>query len=141
MIGLFKGEYRFLSNFHPCVVFFGDEVYPTVEHAFQATKTLDSEERVRIRDAAKPGVAKRLGQQVVLREDWEEIKVSVMRYLIEAKFTPESDLAFKLLATGDENLVEGNNWNDHFWGMCGGEGENFLGRLLMARRDELRVAV
>ena len=60
----FSGAYGFLSNFHPSVVAFGDADYPTVEHAFQAAKTLAGEERERIRSAATPGAAKRLGRRV-----------------------------------------------------------------------------
>jgi predicted NAD-dependent protein-ADP-ribosyltransferase YbiA (DUF1768 family) len=43
-----------------------------------------------------------------------------------------------LLATDDEELVEGNWWNDTFWGVCRGDGENNLGKIIMKVRDELR---
>lgn len=45
----------------------------------------------------------------------------------------------KLLATGDAELVEGNTWGDRFWGVCNGVGQNWLGRLLMQVRDEIKV--
>lgn len=138
MIGEFRGKYRFLSNFWPCTVVYEGEVYPTVEHAFQAAKSLDPNERTLIRVRSSPGAAKKMGRKITLRPDWEQIKVEVMAYLIEAKFAPDSGLAHKLLATGDQNLVEGNYWGDMFWGMCDGEGENVLGRLLMDRRAVLR---
>jgi len=35
------------------------------------------------------------------------------------------------------NLVEGNSWNDVWWGVCEGEGENHLGRILMDIRAEI----
>jgi predicted NAD-dependent protein-ADP-ribosyltransferase YbiA (DUF1768 family) len=44
-ISSFTGEYRFLSNFYPCVVHLDEEVYPSVEHAYQAAKTVNPEER------------------------------------------------------------------------------------------------
>jgi len=44
----------------------------------------------------------------------------------------------RLLATGDQELIEGNTWGDRFWGVCDGEGQNQLGRLLMELRNELR---
>jgi hypothetical protein len=40
----------------------------------------------------------------------------------------------KLLATEYVELIEGNNWGDTFFGVCNGEGENWLGRLLMNLR-------
>lgn len=73
-----------------------------------------------------------------MREDWEAIKIDVMRYCLQEKFSAGSDLAAKLIATGDCELVEGNTWGDVFWGVCRGTGENRLGRLLMERREELK---
>ena len=47
------------------------------------------------------------------------------------------DLKEKLLATGNEELVEGNWWGDQYWGICDGIGKNKLGKLLMKVRKEL----
>lgn len=41
VIDRFSGEYRFLSNFYLAEVELDGEVYPTVEHAFQAAKSPD----------------------------------------------------------------------------------------------------
>ena len=137
MIDSFRGEYRFLSNFYPAAVELYGETYPTVEHAYQAAKTNDPAARERIRWAQRPGDAKRLGQSVQIRSDWESVKVDVMRGLLVKKFS-DRRLADMLLKTGDEELVEGNYWGDRFWGVCGGDGDNWLGRLLMEVRRELR---
>ena len=57
-----------------------------------------------------------------------------MKFALRCKFqVPE--LREKLLATGDEELIEGNWWNDKFWGVCKGEGCNMLGLILMEVRD------
>lgn len=138
IIGPFKGEYRFLSNFYPAEVMFEEVLYPTVEHAYQAAKTLRTDMRLRIRDQATPGGAKREGREVVLREDWDYIKVDIMQDLVFKKFTTHSDLREKLLATGDAELVEINHWHDTFWGMCNKIGANRLGRILMKVRGDLR---
>ena len=79
------------------------------------------------------GRAKRLGR-VELRSDWEEVKIEVMREVLRCKFSQNPDLKAKLIATGDAELIEGNNWNDRFWGVCRGVGQNHLGRLLMELR-------
>ena len=134
----FSREHRFLSNFFDSEVEFEGKKYATVEHAYQAAKTLDEGLREEIRLAPTPGKAKRLGQQVDLRKDWESVKISVMRDLLEKKFSPGSQLAKKLLETGHQELVERNHWGDCFWGVCQGKGENHLGRLLTEIRTNLR---
>lgn len=137
IIGDFEGPYYWLSNFaHSLVVFEGQE-YPTVEHAYQAAKTLSSAERDRIRQAVTPHEAKTLGREATLRPDWEDVKTSVMAELLDQKFG-NSTLGFLLIATSDAYLVEGNWWGDEFWGVCDGRGQNMLGLALMSLRDELR---
>ena len=44
----FEGDYRFLSNFHPCEIIRDGDKYASVEHAYQAAKTIDFEERARL---------------------------------------------------------------------------------------------
>lgn len=133
----FQGEHRFLSNFWHVYVRYDGELYPTVEHAYQAAKTLNPEFRMAIATATT-GEAKRMGRQVPMRADWDSIKIDVMRDLLRQKFTEEPELRDLLLATGDAELIEGNTWGDYFWGVCNGEGQNNLGKLLMEIRDGLR---
>lgn len=134
----FNKEYRFLSNFYPALVTLDGLEYPSTEHAYQAAKTLNPAEREAIRLSAKPGDAKRLGKKVTMREDWDIIKINVMKDLVRQKFTNHQDLKENLLATGDSYLEEGNSWHDVFWGVCNGKGENWLGKILMEVREELR---
>lgn len=133
----FTGAYLFLSNFSPAPIQYEEIGYPSVEHAYQAAKTLDPLQRRAI--AARPYArqAKRAGRGVTLRPDWDTVKLDVMRTLLAEKFKVGTELAARLRATGDTELVEGNWWGDRFWGVCHGEGENWLGRLLMERRDVL----
>jgi ribA/ribD-fused uncharacterized protein len=138
-ISEFSGKYRFLSNFYPSVVRFEGMNYPTVEHAFQAAKTADPDERANIYYAASPGQAKRLGRQVALRDDWEDVKLTIMLDLLRSKFAHRGIRA-QLAATGERELIEGNYWGDTFWGVCEGKGENHLGKLLMKVRDEIHEA-
>lgn len=145
----FSGEYRFLSNFWYCEVELDGETYPSTEHAYQAAKTLDPVERKRFRFSisyrdGEPhertptcAEAKRLGNSISLRPDWEDVKVGVMRDLLRQKFT-SGRLRDMLLNTGDLYLEETNHWRDTFWGVCDGKGRNVLGNLLMEVRDELR---
>ncbi len=137
-IDSFSGTYHWLSNFSPAPVRYGLVTYPTVEHAYQAAKTNDADQRKSIKLADSPGRAKHMGQRVTLRPDWETVKLDVMRDLLWQKFAPGTELARKLLTTGDAQLIEGNYWGDIFWGVCRGQGENHLGRLLMAVREKLQ---
>lgn len=133
----FRGIYRFLSNFWPCEVLLDGELYSSVEHAYQAAKTMSYEHRDKIRLAATAGNAKRMGRNVPMRGDWDSIKLQVMLDLLRRKFTHRK-LAALLLETSDAELIEGNTWGDRFWGVCAGIGENHLGKLLMQVREEIR---
>ncbi len=139
MIDSFRGEHRWLSNFYPAEVQYEGVMYPSLEYAFQAAKTLNLAQRRLIRGAPTSGKAKALGRTVRLRPDWEEVKLEIMAELVEDKFTRHYPLTQRLLGTGDQEIVEGNVWGDRFWGVCDGKGENHLGRILMAVRDELRL--
>ena len=140
----FRGEHRFLSNFWPCEVDLDGFKYPSVEHAYQAAKTLDNEERQQIWEAEKAGQAKRLGRGVTLRPDWEEIKISTMEDLVRQKFG-DPTLRKLLAETGEALLIEGNNWHDNFWGSCrcsrcstSDKERNRLGLILMVVREEIK---
>jgi N-glycosidase YbiA len=138
MIDSFTGKYRFLSNFWPCKnLIYQGLTYPTVEHAYVAAKTIDGNMRVAIQNTATAGQVKRLGRQLILREDWEEIKLPIMTTLVYDKFFLNPDLAQMLLETGEQELVEGNTWGDMFWGEYLGSGLNHLGKILMSVRKQL----
>ena len=75
-------------------------------------------------------------QQHLTRPDWKAESISViMSEMIHAKFTQNKDIRIQLVNTYPQTLVEGNTWHDYFWGVCDGQGENWLGRILMAERS------
>jgi ribA/ribD-fused uncharacterized protein len=136
----FSGEHSFLSNFFPSPIPYEDYTYPTVEHAYQASKSDTEGGRQRIQAAKQPGHAKRLGRKVPLRPDWEDVKVDIMESLLRLKFA-DPELQYLLKKTGDADLIEGNTWGDAYWGMVKDElgawqGDNRLGYLLMKLREE-----
>jgi ribA/ribD-fused uncharacterized protein len=142
-IDRFQSEYKFLSNFSPSGVYHDGIEYPTVEHAFQAAKTLDFQRRREISQLASPADAKQAGRRLELRPDWEKCKDWIMLELVLHKFARDFELRQELLATGDAELIEGNNWHDSYWGectcgACPRPGKNMLGQILSTVRLMLR---
>ena len=149
MINSFKGKNRFLSNFYASRIEFRFPIFPpsfhvvspvlavanTVEHGYQASKSVHLDEAFAILTISTPGKAKRGGRNCVMRSDWEDVKLSVMHSLVWNKFKTHEDLRQLLLDTDGHELVEGNTWGDTFWGVCNGVGENHLGKILMDVRD------
>ncbi len=134
----FKGKYFFLSNFSPIPVTLEGITYPTSEHAYQAYKTEDLEERRKMAKLISPAKAKRHGKRLKLREDWNSIKLKIMENIIRQKFLQNQDYLKKLLETGNAELIEGNTWGDTYWGLYKGMGENHLGKILIKIREELQ---
>jgi ribA/ribD-fused uncharacterized protein len=137
MINEFRGRYFFLSNFYDAPVMYDGFIFNNNEAAFQSAKVLDRHKRDQFCNI-DASTAKRKGRHVLLRNDWEEIKDEVMYQVVKDKFTRNVELQNRLLDTGNEELVEGNTWNDAYWGVCNGRGKNKLGKILMKVRDELR---
>ena len=129
----FRGEYDFLSNFYNASITYNGITYLNNEAAFQAQKDLSRSEEFK---NLSPTSAKRLGRKVTLRSDWEDIKVNIMEDILRIKFNTYPDLKEKLINTKDRLLIEGNDWNDTFWGVSKGKGKNNLGILLMKLREE-----
>lgn len=134
----FRGTYSFLSTFYQTTIWYEGRPYTSVEQAYQAAKSLDPRVRSWIREARSPGEARHRGRfQVELRDDWQEVRLPLMRTLLRQKFTRHARLRLRLLATGHALLVHTNRWQDRFWGVDG-TGENQLGILLMEIRMELQ---
>ena len=134
VIDRFSGDFGFLSNFYESSLWYRGKQYRSVEHAYQACKAPDEASHETIRNARTPSVAKRLGKAVRLPADWEARKLGLMRELVHEKFKNPL-LRALLLATEDVPLVEGNTWNDTYWGVCRGAGLNWLGKILMEERE------
>lgn len=132
----FDKEFHFLSNFHIAPIEYRGRRWHSSEAAYQAMKTIDEEEQCRIQQTRLPHEAKKLGKTVTMREDWDEIKVDIMREIVRAKFDQHDYLRDMLLATDDAIIEEGNHWGDTFWGICRGKGLNILGNILMELREE-----
>lgn len=132
--------YGCFSNFSPHPIKLGRR-WPTTEHYFQAQKFSDKAVQERICRDPNPMRAAKMGRsrKYRLRSDWNAVKLDVMRKALKAKFTQHNDLREILLGTGDQEIIE-HTENDNYWADGGdGTGENWLGKLLMELRDELRA--
>lgn len=138
-----KGKYGFLSNFALYAITIDHKLWSTVEHYFQAQKFPASHSKYaeKIRKAPTPSEAKRLGtsRAVPIKANWDDIRDDVMQLALYQKFSRHRNIRLKLLATGDEELVEDAPW-DPYWGNGkDGVGKNRLGVLLMELRQCLQL--
>lgn len=142
----FHDEYYWLDNMWLVDIRWNTEItFNSVEQGFVYFKTRDAERRKRVLEIEDPYKAKAYGREEGhMRNDWHDIRVAIMRQLVERKFRQHQDLMKKLLNTGDLTLVEGNTWHDNIWGVCVCSdcahirGQNFLGFILMALRVKIR---
>lgn len=133
----FRGEHRFLSNFHPALVHLDGLAYRSVEHAYQASRTLNVGERRFIAELPTAIEAIRAGKAVTQRPDWHRLMLGIVRDLVTEKFTAHASLRDRLLATGVARIEEVNTRGETFWSTCNGVGRNHLGHILMTVRMQL----
>jgi predicted NAD-dependent protein-ADP-ribosyltransferase YbiA (DUF1768 family) len=74
---------------------------------------------------------------VEMNLDWKSKRLFVMKRINLAKYQQNLGLFKKLMATGDNPLVE-HFWKDKFWGDGHSNGSNMMGHILVKVRDELR---
>lgn len=117
--------------------------FHTVENFYQAMKMPKDRPDLRAEIAAlNPYKSKkeiRKKEKYPWREDWDkELSIKVMRYGLKQKFKLGTSWGLKLL-NYNKDIVEWNNWRDTFWGkdIYTGEGENWLGKLLMEIKEEI----
>lgn len=113
--------------------------YRSVETYYQSHKSNNRSDWERMSQMDSP-LAKKEGRKLNIRPDWEEIKYEIMKTALRLKFSIPK-WRDKLLATGNEILVEWNNWKDLCWGVSimDNKGKNLLGLALMEIRDEIKT--
>ncbi len=133
-----QDPHGYMGNFYRSKIFLNGKWWNTVEHYYQAMKTVYTDEQEMIRSAKTPRIARDLGQTVTFRDHFDSDKYQVMKDAVLAKFVQHHNLREQLLATNDEILIE-DSPVDYYWG-CGadGSGKNMLGKVLMEVRAELR---
>ena len=142
MITAFQKENRFLSNFYPAKFTYGDIEWCSVEHAYQSLK-FTGEKFKEAYALTNPYDIKKFANEnkSFISSEFFDVKVKLMFDLVLEKFKQNPELKQKLLETGNQELIEGNTWNDTFWGVCNGQGQNWLGKILMLVRSELNKPI
>ena len=162
----FRYKYACFSNFSNHKVNYKGLTYENSEAAFQAQK-FEDENVKQLFKSLDPSKVKALGRSKVIflntegeyyknklpsdigqrsnkftkhtmRSDWDKIRVEEMYQIVKNKYEQNSDIKEVLLSTGERELIEGNTWGDRFWGQVDKTGLNYLGRILMQIRYELR---
>lgn len=134
----FKGKYFFLSNMtlFPYPIEVDGLTINTSENYYQAMKTEDLAIRKMVSEL-HPYKSKAYFKYTQPSIYHRQHKLDIMRKIIDIKFNIPI-FKYLLLSTGDEELIEDNDWGDIYWGMCKGKGSNHLGKILMDKRKELQ---
>lgn len=132
----FRGKWvdNWFSNMALSPLKMGQLIFPSVENYYQGMK---SETVIELYEFTKmtPSKSKFEGRRIKIRPNWEDIKYDVMKSALLVKFN-QPEWKEKLMATGDDVIVEWNNWGDKIWGATinDGLGANALGQILMEIR-------
>lgn len=140
--------YYCLSNFSAHQVLYKGRLYSTSEHAYQASKFLNSKKEFADRvwwdilNSKSPYEAKKIAHsnRGSYRHEWnfKKFKVFTMRKILLTKVEQHEDVREVLLVTGDKEIIEITNL-DLFWGQSeSGLGINWLGKVWMGTRDDIR---
>ena len=127
------------SNFARFPIQLKGKTWPTSEHYFQAQKFAGTAHEETVRNAKNAWWAAKYGRELAsLPEDWDEKRLEVMIDAVSAKFKQHPQLKKLLLDTGNAILIEKTK-QDNFWADGGdGSGQNYLGKILMMVREELK---
>ena len=128
-------EYRWLSNFHECQILWNGMLFTSTEAAYQSAKCLHKEDAMRFTEL-EPKESRQQGRLITnIRPDWDQARFNVMAEVTFLKYLHHPDLKQMLLDTGDKYIEETNGWKDKYFGVYDGEGQNVLGKIIMATRE------
>jgi ribA/ribD-fused uncharacterized protein len=132
--------FGFMSNFAHFPMVIDNKSWPTSEHYYQSCKFEDENIREKIRTAKSPMMAAKIGRdsKSKIRDGWDSLRVSIMRKAVLEKFSQNTLIGERLIATGDATLIEHTS-RDPFWADGGdGSGRNMLGIILMEVREKIK---
>ncbi len=142
VIGFYPREFYPFDNFSSFKVEWNGYLFSSVEEAYQAASFMGSDEELveKIKKSHSADEAQRISyaNRDKRREDWDDVKVSIMEELLRLKIEQNPYVKKKLLQTEDYMIVE-DSPKDDFWGWGPNRnGQNNLGKLWMKLREELK---
>ena len=142
VIGFYPREFYPFDNFSSFKVEWNGYLFSSVEEAYQAASFMGSDEELveKIKKSHFADEAQRIAyaNRDKRREDWDDVKVSIMEELLRLKIEQNPYVKKKLLQTGDYMIVE-DSPKDDFWGWGPNRnGQNNLGKLWMKLREKLK---
>ena len=142
VIGFYPREFYPFDNFSSFKVEWNGYLFSSVEEAYQAASFMGSDEELveKIKKSHSAGEAQRIAyaNRDKRREDWDDVKISIMEELLRLKIKQNPYVKKKLLQTEDYMIVE-DSPKDDFWGWGPNRnGQNNLGKLWMKLREELK---
>ena len=142
IIGFYPREFYPFDNFSSFKVEWNGYLFSSVEEAYQAASFMGSDEELveKIKKSHSADEAQRISyaNRDKRREDWDDVKISIMEELLRLKIEQNPYVKKKLLQTEDYMIVE-DSPKDDFWGWGPNRnGQNNLGKLWMKLREELK---
>lgn len=137
----YEGTGYVYSNFSSFKVRWRDVDWMTSEHAYQAAKFDDRKIIDQIKEAPSAHDAMKIAHCYRDKQvhNSPEMKISIMEEVVRAKSAQHPYIQKKLLESGDREIVE-NSPTDSFWGRGPDwKGQNWLGRIWMNLRAEMRM--
>ncbi|OGD67703.1 hypothetical protein A2442_03975 [Candidatus Campbellbacteria bacterium RIFOXYC2_FULL_35_25] len=135
----YEKKFYCFSNFSSFAVEWKGSLWMTLEHAYQSAKFTDENIINEIKNARSSYDSKKIAQKYPdkVKNDWEDLKLSIMEEIIRAKLEQHPYIQEKLLQTEEREIIEDSH-KDAFWGWGPNkDGENHLGKLWMKLRSEI----
>ena len=124
------------SNLEVMIPDFG--LFPTANSAFYAFKEPSNNKYVgQLESTVDCKEIENIITNAPHRQDWDDIKDSIMSTVLKHKFEQHKEICTNLLATGLRPIIFRSN--DIYWGKNNISGRNVLGKLLSKLREDLYI--
>lgn len=141
-IFFYPKEFYVFDNFSSFMVKYKGYLWPTAEHAYQASKFLGAAPSIvsKIKKAKSAHDAQKIANQNkhLQIKNWDNIKTKVMKKILIQKVKQHPYVLKKLVESGNRKIIE-DSWRDSNWGWGQNKnGNNLLGKLWEEVREDFK---
>jgi len=141
IVGFYEREFYVFSNFSSFAVEWHGKVWPTAEHAYQASKFFENSPEIsdQVYNVRSAHDAQKLAQKYKDKtdSDFYDKNIKILEDICRHKLQQHKYIQNKLIQTGDRKIVE-DSPKDDFWGWgADRNGRNELGKIWMKLRQEI----